>query len=143
VGRVREGQPTHIDVVAMLTKNVLVAGFVAILSIGDVCTGQETRNEALVKRIQSEVTPGMLRSQVDETLAQLPLSYVYVPRKDLEAIGEAKNGDVRLGGRFDVVTNYEQRGVATMTRSYLFIDLDEQERVVEVRVQSLTMGPGF
>lgn len=96
-------------------------------------------NDEIVTRIEAEIVPGMHRSTVEQKLAELPVHYVYVSREYLEMIEQATNGDVQLSGRFDVSTQYEDRGIG-LSRVAIFVDLDEQERVVEVRTEKVKTG---
>lgn len=107
--------------------------------MGSVCGEEGMSNDAIVDRIEAEIVPGMHRSVVEQKLTELPVEYVYVSREHLEMIEQTTNGDVELSGRFDVSTQYEKRGIG-LSRVAIFVDLDEQERVVEVRTQRVRTG---
>ena len=93
----------------------------------------------IVNRIEAEVVPGMPRSEVEQKLAELPVDYVYVTREQLEMIGQTTRGGVPLSGRFDIATPYEQ-GFLSLRRAFIFVHLDEQERVVDIRVGGIRTG---
>lgn len=107
--------------------------------LGGVCGDEGMSNEEIVRRLKTEIVPGMPRSVVEQKLERLQLEYVYVSRKYLEMIDQAQNGDVELSGRFDVSTQYENKGLA-QSRVAIFVDLDTEGRVVEVRTEELDVG---
>lgn len=96
-------------------------------------------NEEVVRHLQTEIVSGMQRSVVEQKLNQLPVEYVYVSRRYLKMIDQATNGDVKLSSRFDVSTQYESKGVG-LSRVAIFVNLDMEERVVEVRTEELDTG---
>ncbi len=96
-------------------------------------------NEEIVRRLEMEIVPGMHRSAVEQKLKELPVEYVYVSREYLEMIEQTTNGNVQLSGRFDVSTQYEEKGIG-LSRVAIFVDLDEQERVVEIRTERVETG---
>lgn len=117
----------------------MIASLVALLMLGSVCGEDRMNLDDIVTRINAEVTPGMHRSAVEQKLDDLPVEYVYVSREYLEAIEQATIDGVPLSGRFDVSTQYEDRGLG-LRRIAIFIDLDKQEEVVKVRVQEVKTG---
>jgi len=117
----------------------MIASLVALLMLGSVCGEDRMSLDEIVNRINTEVTPGMRRSAVEQKLDALPVEYVYVSREYLEAIEQATVDGVPLSGRFDVSTQYEERGLG-LRRIAIFVNLDEQDEVVNVRVEEVTTG---
>jgi hypothetical protein len=118
------------------------AGFVflAALLAGGRCKEGQVKTEELVARIQSEIAVGMTRAEVEQTLARLPVDYVdYVSREDLERTNEATFQGTPLSGRLEVSTPWEDRFMRLQWAT-VFIDLDEHERVVNVRVRKNWTG---
>lgn len=125
--------------VVMRTTRPVIVAFLAMLMVGSVCGEERMSNEEVVNRIEAEFVPGMPRSKVEEKLAELPVNYVYVPREDLELIDQATSGGVPLSGRFDISTPYEGGGFR-LKRVLIFVNLDEQEHVVDVRIKKMMTG---
>lgn len=117
----------------------MIVSLVALLMLGSVCGEDRMSLDEIVNRINAEVTPGMHRSAVEQKLDALPVEYVYVSREYLEAIEQATVDGVPLSGRFDVSTQYEDRGLG-LRRIAIFVNLDEQEEVVNVRVEEVKTG---
>jgi hypothetical protein len=94
------------------------------------------QTEQIVKALRSEITVGMNRADVEQRLASLPVTYTYVPRARLEVTSEATFEGKPLSDRFDVISPHEPR-FSYMKQAFIFIELDEGERVVNVRIQPL------
>jgi len=123
----------------MRTRQPLIVGLVATLLIGSVCGEERMNIDEIANRVKAEVTPGMHRSTVEQQLAGLPVEYVYVSREYLEAIEQATIDGIPLSGRFDVSTQYEDRGLG-LKRVAIFIDLGKEEEVVQVRIEEVNTG---
>lgn len=104
-----------------------------MIMAGD-CGDDQLKTEEIVDKIKTEITVRLTRAEVEQKLAQLPVTYVYVPREDLELINSASFEGKPLSGRFDVATPHEPT-LAYMKQAFVFVDLDEAERVVDVRVK--------
>ena len=102
------------------------------LTLGTMCEGG-MKTEETVKAVRSEITVGMSRADVEQRLSTLPVSYVYVPRASLEITGQTIFEGKPLSGRFDVITPPEPQ-FSYMKQAAIFIELDEQEEVVNVRI---------
>jgi hypothetical protein len=63
----------------------------------------------------------------------LPITYTYVPRASLELTNETTFEGQPLTGRFDVCTPHEPQ-LFYMKQAFIYIELDERERVVNVRI---------
>ena len=96
--------------------------------------------EEILKLVQSGTAVGMTRSEVEERLKKMPVTYVYVPRANLEMTSEQSLAGKPLSGRFDVLTPHE-RDLMLMKQAAIYIELDEQERVVNVRVRAFGFTP--
>ncbi|MGH6691601.1 MAG: hypothetical protein ACREF4_13095 [Gammaproteobacteria bacterium] len=91
------------------------------------------KTEEIVRKVRSEITVGMSRADVEQRLSALPVSYVYVPRARLEITGQTTFEGKPLSGRFDVLTPHEPQ-FSYMKQAAIFIELDQQEQVVNVRI---------
>lgn len=98
------------------------------------CERGEMRTEEIVRQLRSEITVGMSRAEVEQRLATLPVTYTYVPRKDLEMISAATFEGKPLSGRFDVLTPHEPRATY-MKQAAIHIELDDNGRVVNIRIR--------
>ena len=96
--------------------------------------------EEIVKRLRSEIAVGMTRSEVEQRLKTLPVTYVYVPRASLEMTSETRFEGKLLSGRFDVLTPHEP-DLTIMKQAAIYIELDEQEHVVNVRIRAFGFTP--
>ena len=96
--------------------------------------------EEIVKRVRSEIAVGMTRAEVEQRLKTLPVTYVYVPRASLEVTSETRFEGKLLSGRFDVLTPHEP-DLTIMKQAAIYIELDEQEHVVNVRVRAFGFTP--
>lgn len=114
------------------TSKIVKLGLSVYLILGTMCEGGMTTEET-VKAVRSEITVGMGRADVERRLSTLPVSYVYVPRASLEMTGETTFEGKPLSGRFDVLTPHEPQ-FSYMKQAAIFIELDEQEEVVNVRI---------
>jgi hypothetical protein len=110
-----------------------------VIAASSATCGRDTMSPGqIVKVVRSAIVVGMTRSEVETKLASLrglPIKYVYVPRHMLELVRQARFEGRELSGRFDVETPHEA-GVVDMKHAVIFIELDEQERVVNVRVDA-------
>lgn len=104
----------------------------ACLTLGTMCEGG-MKTEEIVKKVRSEITVGMSRADVEQRLSTLPVSYVYVPRASLEITGQTTFEGKPLSGRFDVLTPHEPQ-FSYMKQAAIFIELDQQDQVVNVRI---------
>jgi hypothetical protein len=104
------------------------------------CGRQGMSTEEIVKRVRSEIALGMTRSEVEQRLKTLPVTYVYVTRASLEMTSETTFEGKLLSGRFDVLTPHEP-DLTIMKQAAIYIELDEQERVVNVRVRAFGFTP--
>ncbi len=123
----------------MMHKFAYALALIASMMIGAECGEGQLKTEELVDKIKTEITLGMTRAEAEKELAQLPVSYVYVPREDLERVSDTSFEGRLLSGRFDVATPHEAT-VSYMKQALIFIALDEDERVVNVRVEGFGLA---
>lgn len=107
----------------------------ALMVSGNACGAETMSIEQVVKTLRSEIVVGMERAEVERRLDGLPVTYVYVSRADLEMTGETRFAGQPLSGRFDVQTRHEA-GVVLSKHAAIAIELDEHERVVNVRIRT-------
>lgn len=107
---------------------------VGLMGMGLTCQGDESKVEEIVSSIRSEVTMGTHRAEVERVLRRLNVEFVYVPKDLLQLINQATFEGHPLSGRFDVSTPFEG-GALTKRQASIFIELDQEERVVNVRVE--------
>lgn len=96
--------------------------------------------EEILRRVQSEIAVGMARSEVEQRLKSLPVTYVYVTRAELEMTSEQHFAGKPLSGRFDVLTPHEP-DLTLMKQAAIYVELDEQERVANVRTRAFGFTP--
>jgi hypothetical protein len=100
------------------------------------CGKDKMSPDQIVKVLRAEIVIGMKRSEVEKRLAGLPVKYVYVPRSGLETTRETKFQGRELSGRFDVLTPHERDLTTVKHAATIFIELDQQERVANVRIET-------
>ena len=108
----------------------------AAVSSATACERETMQTERIVSALRSEITLGMNRADVEQRLASMPVTYTYVPRARLEVTSEAIFEGRPLSGRFDVITPHEPQ-FSYMKQAFIFIELDDREQVVNVRIQPL------
>lgn len=98
------------------------------------CEREELKQEDAIRELGRRITEGMSRDEIEVILEEMGLRYVYVPRSLLEAMHQATFESTPLSGRIQVSLP-EDKGLLSKAVGEVLIDLDEDERMVNLGVQ--------
>ena len=104
--------------------------------VAAMCSQQPSKTKEAIDRVRSEISIGMSRAEVEQRLRAMAVTYVYVPRHDLEVTRETMFEGTPLSGRFDVVTPMEPHSFY-MEEAAIHIELNDREEVVNVRIEHI------
>ncbi len=104
------------------------------VSILRTCGTDEVSQRELIEQLQSRLSVGVSRREVESLLTEMGLRYTYVSRSELEAVGQATYESIQLSGHVQVKLPTE-KGLLFETKGWVFIDFDTDERIINVRTQ--------
>ena len=101
---------------------------------GTDCGGDELGQKETIHQLESRLTVGMSRDKIEAIVTEMGLHYVYVPRSMLEATHQGTYKSKPLSGRIQVSLPPD-KGLLFKTVGHVLIDLDADERVVNLRIE--------
>lgn len=114
--------------------NFILLSVMALGLLGNDCEGEKLGHKEAIQLLESRLTVGMPRDEIEAFLTETGLRHHYVSRDHPAAMYPEPDQSKGFSGRFYVFLP-EDKGLLFKTVGELLIDLDADERMVDFRIQ--------
>ena len=118
-----------------MRRSILLACLALGLLAAD-CGGEELGHQEAIEQLKNRISVGMSRGEVEGVLSEINAHYYYVPRNESIARHEGRDEPAPISGWFQVTLPPDKRLLAK-TVGHVFIELDKEERVVNLRIDRM------
>lgn len=115
-------------------KRLIMLAWLTLGLLATDCGRDELGQEEVIRQLRSRLTVGMSRAEIEAIVTEIGLHHVYVPRTMLEATHQGTYESEPLSGRLQVSLPPD-KGLLFKTVGHAFIDLDETERMINLRIE--------